>query len=495
MASVAALVVGLMALAIAPGLAFYFDVTPKAVLLLIGTAVLLIAAARRPVLPRPPRLFTALLLFNAVSLAVSTVWSTHRSLSLYGSSWRSFGVLTECAAMLFAWLVSRQPASKAILWSVALSALLAGGFGVFHPPGTLGDSRSLMVWLLMSAFLTMVLVKTEQSPAGRGAALLAAVSIAILTVLAARAPLTPRPNQLLWRDTLGMAALRPVIGYGPEVFLADFPQFESKALARVNSDAIYESPRNAFLDVLVAQGAVGLLLLCGLWGAGLAAAWQKKDLWMGAALAAGIGCLQLTAFTLPTAVLAFTAVGLAVGRAAEAEAMRPARVLSFGAPFAVVALLFLALRLAMADHELVLTRRLLGTRDYKATTSEYESYWFWRLPGASADVWYSRSWLDVARASADPDVRTQALTIAEEASLRAVDDDEEPFLARFNLAQVAILEGDFDNAEHNLRRAISSHPNWYLPHRLLADELRRQGRTDEAQQEVSAAAELEGNRP
>src|ERR1035441_3429841 len=147
MAFVAALVIGLLALAIAPGYAFYFDVTPKAAVLLAGTAGMLILAARGGESPGGPRLFAVLLLLNAVSLAVSTVWSTNRALSLYGGSWRCFGAPMQGVAMLFAWLVAwksaeRPERARVVLRGVTISAVPAAALGVWRPPGTLGDARS-----------------------------------------------------------------------------------------------------------------------------------------------------------------------------------------------------------------------------------------------------------------------------------------------------------------------------------------------------------------
>src|SRR5205085_2453942 len=37
---------------------------------------------------------------------------------------------------------------------------------------------------------------------------------------------------LLWRDSLKMAAERPLLGYGPDTFIAEFPRFQSRELSR-----------------------------------------------------------------------------------------------------------------------------------------------------------------------------------------------------------------------------------------------------------------------
>jgi len=486
MAVVEGLVVALVALAIAPGRAFYFDVTPKSLALLAGTAVLVILAARRKELPPAPRLFTALLLPMAASLALSTAFSLHRSLSLYGSSWRGLGAVAQGAILLFAWLAAREANARIVLWAVAISAVPAAAFG------TMGDSRSLAVWLAMSVFLSLALARAETRRLWRVAARAAsAFSFAALIVICVRdAPW--RGDQLqLWRDTVSMAAQRPLAGYGPEVFLGEFPHYESRALARAYPDAIYESPHNAFLDILAAQGVPGLLLLCVLCAAGLVSAWKRKDVWIEAALAAGIVGLQFAPFFMPTALLFFTTAALAVQLEKPAES-RPSPVFAAVAPFLVLACLYVVLRLAMADRELVVTRHLLDAHDLRAATAEYEVYWFWRLPGASADIWYSRSWLEVAQLADNSSVRDQAVTIAEQAAWRATENAEEPFLAWYNLAEVAIFEGDAAGAERDLRLAISAHPNWYLPHRLLARQLLRQARLAEAQKEAALAAGLAG---
>jgi hypothetical protein len=496
MAFVAALVIGLLALAIAPGHAFYFDVTPKAVVLLAGTAALLVLTARRPEAPRAPRLFTALLLLNGGSLAISTVLSTNRSLSLSGGTWRGFGALMQCAAMAFAWLVAwvsagRPDRVRAILRGVAISAILAGAYGILRPPGTLGNAAQLTGWLLPSVFLSMALAKMESRRAWRGAArMAAALSLAALIVIGARTTPWAGHHQLLWHDSLSMVARRPLAGYGPEVFLAEFPRFESKTLAQASPDTIYESPRNAFLDVLVAQGALGLLLLCGLIAVGLRAAWKRQDAWLIAALSAGVVGLQFTSFAAPTAVLFLTTIGLAAALAQKLAAPRPAPVFSVAAPVLVLAVLYFALRIALADHELIVTKRLLEIGDFRAATAEYEVYGFWRLPGTSADVWYSRSWMAVARTATDSGVRAQALEISSQAAQRALLNAEEPFLAWYNCAQISAFRDASEEAERDLRGAIGAHPNWYLPHWMLALQLIHDSRWDEAQKEIVLAAEL-----
>ena len=66
----------------------------------------------------------------------------------------------------------------------------------------------------------------------------------------------------LWRDSLRMGLARPLLGFGPEVFTAEFPRYESISLAQAYPDFAHESPHNIFLDALISQGIPGLLWQC-----------------------------------------------------------------------------------------------------------------------------------------------------------------------------------------------------------------------------------------
>jgi hypothetical protein len=303
---------------------------------------------------------------------------------------------------------------------------------------------------------------------------------------------------LLWRDSLAMGIKRPLAGYGPEVFLGAFPLFESKALAKAYPDFVHESPHNIFLDALVSQGLPGLLLLGGLCAAGFLAAWKLKQAqpstaaWLAAALAAGIVSQQFTAFTMPTAVIFLTTIALAAGLATEGGAPRGNTILSFAAPLLAIGMVYLAVRVVMADHTLEATRRLIDSGNLRAATAKYEEYWFWHLPGTGADIWYSRSWMDIARKSQDKNVEEQALAIAAQSAMRATEDAEEPFAAWYNLAQISAQRDDYRTTETSLWRAIGDHPNWFKPHWLLAQELHLVGREEEAEQQAALAVELDG---
>jgi O-antigen ligase len=558
MALIQAALAGLIALIIAPGWSFYFDITPKAVVLLAGVAVLLCGAVFRPA-PHPKTL-SLLFLAAAVSLAASTAFSTNRALSLYGTNWRRYGAAVQVALLLYAWILACHPErTRALLRSISIAALIAALYGIaqyfgwdpllpaagYHvgdgiwtivrPPGTMGYVSYFATWLVIAAFLSFGLAGLESglwrwSARASGSIALIAMSLtgtrAALLGLAAGAVVWflgrgRRPagslawragviavaavafyfspaggalrsrsrwytedrwggaRPLLWRDSLRMGLARPGLGYGPEVFAASFPHFESRELARAYPDFAHESPHNMFLDALVGQGVPGLAALIAICGAGLMWAWRNRNPWLAGALAAGITSQQFTVFTVPTAMLFYTCVGLAAVKAERAPQLPRVRwVLAASA----AAFLALAVRYTVADHRLELARRSLQAGDVPAASQHYAGYDRWRLPGTSADLWYSQA-LQSARAPA-------ARVLAGAAALRATKSSEEPFNAWYNLAIVAASHNDVPGTESSLRAAIAAHPNWFKPHWTLAQVLRLQSHIDEAEREAALAAEL-----
>ena len=300
------------------------------------------------------------------------------------------------------------------------------------------------------------------------------------------------PRPLLWRDSLRMAAARPFTGHGPETFMAVFPQYQSRELARAYPDFAHESPHNIFLDALVSQGIPGMLLLAAFCVLAFRAAWRARDKHptvaaaLAAALAAGIVAQQFTAFTIPTAVIFFATAALACGLERNADAVHPAPSWPRAAPvllarlFAVAVILYLAARVAIADHALALTRRALDARDIPAAERLYASA---RIPGASSGLWYSRA---LARAG--------ALQPAIDAGLRAAETADDPFNAWYSLSALYAAQNDVQRAELCLRNAIRTNPTWFKPHWTLARLLALTGRTAEAAREAALALDLDAGK-
>src|SRR5438552_224330 len=95
--------IALIALILAPGVTFYFDVTPKLVVLLAAVGV---AWTWPRISWRDPLWLIAAL--SAVSLAISSALSANPSRSLWGTAWRSYGAVTQVAILLLALAVATQ---------------------------------------------------------------------------------------------------------------------------------------------------------------------------------------------------------------------------------------------------------------------------------------------------------------------------------------------------------------------------------------------------
>jgi hypothetical protein len=138
MAILLSAILALLPLTLAPSLLFYYDITPKIVVLLTGTAIGLILA-RREAQARSPelRVFGMLLIAQAASLAVSTAFSSDAALSLGGSMWRRFGLISQVAMLLFAWFAAQYAAGDAgrvrhLIRAIAVAGIPAAVYGIFQ---------------------------------------------------------------------------------------------------------------------------------------------------------------------------------------------------------------------------------------------------------------------------------------------------------------------------------------------------------------------------
>jgi O-antigen ligase len=560
MLMIQAAAVALIALILTPGLLFYFDVTPKLVVLLLAAGVALVPVRRCKLM--------GLVVLTLASLALSTALSPNPALSFYGTHWRQYGALTQAAIVIFALTLSTQTHRigvilRAVSTAGALTALYGiaqylgwdpilpaaayhigeGLWTIVRPPSTLGYVSYFATWLLFVLFLSLALpgrvakicaalaliamlltgtraallglaagaavwsgmrFRPSQAPSRRalwraascgGAALLV---LMVLYLSPAGQPLRSRARwfaedpwggarPLLWRDSLLMGLSRPFAGHGPENFTADFPHYESAALARAFPDFAHESPHNIFLDALVSQGVAGLLLLAAWCGLGFAATWKVRDkhrdlaACLAAALAAGIVSQQFTVFTIPTAVIFFVTIALAVGLAAGPA--EPVRRFPLAIP-----LLYFAARLAFADHALALTQRDLAAGNLAAAAAHYER------SGKTSDLWYSRALLALAGKASLITVRLQAFQLAAAAGERATRTAEDPFNAWYSLSAIYAGRNDTPGAERCLRAAIAAHPRWFKPHWMLAQVLRLESRCEDALYEAALAVDLDGGK-
>ena len=565
----------LIPLAMAPAWFFYFDVTPKILVLLVGTAAgaiwWAVAGGRRI-----SRWFSVALGGMAVSLVISTAASVNRRLSLTGSNWRCWSLITQLAVLGFAWLAAQQ-APRALLRAIAAGGLLTAAYGiaqyfgfdplldprVYHvgegiwaivrPPSTLGHADYFGSWLLFVVFAGLALASAKTSPAwkwlARFTVLLGSIAIilsgtraalagliagavflmawrglrvtrpmitAALVIIAAGALFYISPGGamlrarvhwviqepaggarlLLWRDTLQMASHRWLAGYGPETFTAAFARHASPQLAHSYPDFYYESPHNFVLDVLASQGVTGVLLLLLLGAAGFLAAWKVRPEPRAAALAAGLAAMtvagQFASFTMPTGLAWYVTIAMLVSlasRESPASGRRWWR-MAAAAPCAGL-LLFFAVRLLVSETTLAAVRRDLNAGSIREAAARFAAC---PRGGPGADLWYSRRLAQFAGGNAALDIRATAFQNAIWAARRATETDDAPFNADYNLAAIYASQNDYVRTTEALRAAISSAPNWFKPHWMLAQVLAPGGDLADAEAEAAHAAALDAGK-
>ncbi len=569
----------LVPLAFFPGWSFYFDITPKIVILLLLTGAALILWDGSLVRGRIPALFA----LQVAWLAAATVLSRNPALSLNGSNWRRFGLITYGAVLLYGLLAMRDIAGDAnrianYLRAATVAAIPIGLYGIaqyfgydpwlnspdYHagegiftivrPPSTLGHASYFGVYLVYVAFLGLALFCTSPARAWRltgaaasGIAVMAAVLsgtrgalvgiIVGFVLLAFRWPaarhrrsvwatatataclalfcISPAGAELrsrihwsleepvggarpqLWRDTIEMSSKKLLAGYGPETFTAQFPRFQSIALARAFPDFEHESPHNAFLDALVSQGIPGLILLAATVGY---AAWigMQADtvlpILLSAGLLSGVVAQMFTSFTMPTALFLYLTVALIAGAAGQLTLGRARWIWRVPACAIGILLVVWAVRLEVCDYRLALVRRALARDDFHGAVSEYEKARPWYPSGSSADLYFSRELANLFRRTRDARLKLQIWTPAFQSAARAASTSENPPGAFYNLAIFFATQNDPPDVERSLRTAIAWAPRWFKPHWALSQLLEKEGFAPEAREEAERAREMNGKR-
>jgi O-antigen ligase len=572
-------------LAIAPGLFFFHDVIPKAVIILMAAAAAALSLARHPAaLVSSPgaRWFTGLLCTLAASTLISTVFAAHAELAWAGSDWRRLGAIELVAIMLIALAVAaagtgvRNGFLRAVCVTGAAAALYGiaqylgfdpflprdayrvgeGVFRIVRPPATLGHSDyfgAFLVWPVFAgigvayadpsrrwryfgaiasgmALFAIALTGSRAAVAGalcgfcclallsRRAARIGAAAAIAAVILCAAVYLSPSGQALrarlhwigeeraggarllLWRDSLSMAAARPALGYGPENFIAAFPQFQSVELSRAYPDFYHESPHNFVLDALIADGIPGAVLLLAVIALGIRAGVRSRDLALLPALAAAVVAHQFSVLTAPTAFYLFAALALLTAESGGKTPLRSSpspsslRLAPMLAASALAALFCgTAWRFAETDRQLASIRRALDAGDYRAAADQYRQL-LGRRPPSTADLYFSRRWASAATHSTTIASKLLFSELANMAANRATQSAEVRANAWYNLAAISAAGNRPQATEAALRSAVQAAPNWFKPHWALARLLRLSGRRDEAAREAQRAFELNGGK-
>ena len=299
---------------------------------------------------------------------------------------------------------------------------------------------------------------------------------------------------LLWRDSLRMAASRPLTGFGLETFAAEFPRYRSTELARLLPAFYQESPHNTALDALTGEGVPGLALAVGwlaLGGYGASRARRgnsARALALTPALASALIASSVAAMfsAVTSGPLIITALVLAMLVAMTPEDatprsnVRPTTVLAISAPVAFCLLVYGAM-LAVSDFTLAGFERSTGLAAYRLVVRT-------AMPGAAEDMYCSRRLAEVC--AGEPECAASVI----EAATRATGTADNPPNAWYNLAILAAPRNDPAPVENALRTAITLAPNWFKPHWALASLLAVTGHRAEARREAARASFLDAGK-
>jgi len=419
-----------------------------------------------------------------------------------------------------------------------------GPFTIVRPPGTLGHADYFANWLVVVAFFALALSRQENDTrwkttarvsmmlaafaivlSGTRSAMLGLLTGAILFIAMERPRLHPKiilasaaclgllyisppgaklrarvhwslddvrggARMLLWRDSLHMAMHRPILGFGPETFTAQFPPFESVELSQAYPDFYHESPHNMFLDALTSRGLPGVLSLLALCALAFWAA--RRNAVLAAALAGAIGCQQFMVLTIPTALYFYLLISILIAATIPARRVEPRKfplaLMPIAATIAIVFLVFAA-RLTLADRAMALAERRAASGDVQGASEAYRNVQRW-TSGGDSDLRYSRAMTRLATTTPVFAISVAAAQQATESAIRATETAEDRQNAWYNLATIAALRNDRSGVEDGLRRAIVAAPTWFKPHWTLSQLLELTGRHTEARREAAIAMEL-----
>jgi len=549
--------VACIALILTPGLFFYFDVTPKLLVLLLAAGAAMIPLRRSKI--------AWLAVLTVASLALSIALSPNPRLSFFGSRWRQYGALAQAAVVLFAWALSAQAQrANVFLRAVAATGALTSLYGIaqyagwdpilpsaaYHvgegiwtivrPPSTLGYVSYFATWLLFVVFLSLALP-------GRFGRICAGLAVIAMILTGTRAALLGlaaggavwlywrgfRPP-VRWHRRAAAVALAVVAVLGA-VYLSPLGQ-PLRSRARWFAEDPWggarpllwrDSFRMAMARPLAGHGIETFTAAFPHYeSAALARSYpdfaheSPHNIFLDALVAQGIGgCLLLGAWCALGFVSAWTIRGKHPELAASLAAALAAGLVSqqftaFTIPTAVIFFSTIALTMGLAEPCDATVRRMpvavplvyfavrialadhalaLTQRDLAAGNLTAAAAQY-EASGQNNDLWYSRALLSSGGRSRDIAVRVQASQLAAAAAERATRTAEDPFNAWYNLSAIYATRNDAAGAERSLRAAIAAHPTWFKPHWMLSQVLRVQSHTEEAAREAALAAYLDAGK-
>lgn len=557
MQAVLMLVIALVPLVIAPGFSFYFDITPKVVIVLLGAAVALPLGIRNLQMlfrTRTGRLLLALLALEFLSLAVSTAVSINPQLSLTGSNWRRFGLVTQSAILIFAalaaaWVAGSAQRAHTLLVAICATGLPIAGYGIlqyfgwdpwlpkegYHagegvwtivrPPGTLGYAAYFANYLLFVVFAGFGLrwkwLGGVAAAMGSAAIVLSGTRAAIFGLIAGVLLLRPRWSKL----SAGIAAAGVA---GAALFY--FSPYGAQLRARTRW--YLEDPRGGSRLMLwrdsARMGVHHWLLGSGpetfssefplFESADLARAYPNfyhespHNMFLDAWTAQGIAGLAVLVAFCAAGFRAVSARALTAGLAAAIVAQQ---FTVFILPTALIFYVWIAVMFATRGASAPSQRSGLSALTILSAPVSLALVLFAvrvavadRLLDETSDALRARNagravmLYEKARRWSPPGMNADlwfsraAMSLAParafEAAVRAVGTSEDPQNANYNAAIFHAAANDSSGTEEKLRAAIVCAPNWYKPHWALARLLQSTGRAHDAGMEAAVAADLNG---
>jgi O-antigen ligase len=306
---------------------------------------------------------------------------------------------------------------------------------------------------------------------------------------------------LIWRDSLRMAAAKPVFGFGPETFLAAFAPYQSEELSRLFPDFHHESPHNLPLDALTSMGMPGLLLVAA-WAtmAGFAAVGARQAVSPSAvpliaALVASAVAAMFNAASPGPLLLSLLVIAMLVASCSPGAPKVETQGSNTGVRwflYSVSTCLALSL-MAFGTVYALMEFRLERFKDNPGGTS-YQSLLAVTLPGAAEDLYASR----VLQLQCGKGVSFVAYITckqqAMQAGARALKSADDIANAWYSLSMLSASQNDIFGTRRGIEAASQASPNWFKPHWALARLLSQTGEAKEAAAEATRAAFLDSNR-
>jgi O-antigen ligase len=308
------------------------------------------------------------------------------------------------------------------------------------------------------------------------------------------------PRIEMWRESPALLTGHLLTGIGPENFGGAFRKVQSARLSQEFPDFYQETPHNAFLDALCAQGLPGLFILLAVaalpWVARTQSGTTGNSEVTGyrSAMLGLIVASLFASFTLVAALYFWLLAALAAGSAdAEEGITTPVRVPAMAQlAAAVVACLFIVagISLALQDYEWSELAFAVDNKSLRRATAAFSTAEAASLGLPGYELFASREFAILGRALGSGADSAASWQMAAEASVLAESRGEDRFNAAYQSSVLAVANTDIARAESEARATVMLAPNWYKAHLLLSQILQISGKTADAAKEAAISKTL-----